>query len=60
MREELVASLDEQAALDQIEITKGILAKAKEFNDVDAPSPAKYLMPRPKWEEITRYAIAEY
>ena len=31
MRQELVASLDEQAAQDQIDITKGILARAKEF-----------------------------
>ena len=36
------------------------MAKTKKFADLDEPSPAKYLMPRPKWKEIAEFAIAEY
>jgi hypothetical protein len=56
MRSELAANMEAQVTKDKTNITKKILEGAKEWSE-KIESPAKYLMPRPDWDEIYKHEI---
>ena len=58
MRQEIVANLESQVAKDRNTITRVIKDKAKEFSE-SVDSPAKFLMPRPDWDEIYKHEIEQ-